>query len=103
MKLTPNQAVRTRLMEFKRDGGQWTVNGRTWEDVINSNFTQVVAHPALGDVEIWDLKNSSGGWFHPVHIHLVDFKILSRNGSRRVPTSRGPRTSPTWVRARRYG
>jgi len=91
MKLTPNQAVRTRLMEFKRDGGQWTVNGRTWEDVINSNFTQVVAHPALGDVEIWDLKNSSGGWFHPVHIHLVDFKILSRNGQPPRPYEQGPK------------
>jgi spore coat protein A, manganese oxidase len=31
-------------------------------------------------VQIWEIENSSGGWFHPTHIHLVDFKILSRNG-----------------------
>ena len=25
-------------------------------------------------------SNKSGGWHHPVHIHLIDFKILDRNG-----------------------
>ena len=33
-----------------------------------------------GDIEIWEWENSSGGWFHPLHIHLVDFKILRRSG-----------------------
>ena len=37
-------------------------------------------NPGAGDVEIWEIKNDSGGWFHPVHIHLIDFKILDRNG-----------------------
>ena len=23
------------------------------------------------------LENKSGGWFHPLHIHLVDFQIVS--------------------------
>jgi hypothetical protein len=80
MGLTEADAVRTRVMEFKRDGGQWTINGETWDDVINSGFTRVVANPGFGDVEIWELVNKSNGWFHPVHIHLVDFKILDRNG-----------------------
>ena len=39
-----------------------------------------VANPGLNYVEIWELSNPSGGWFHPVHIHLIDFKILYRNG-----------------------
>ena len=91
MKLQPSQAVRTRVMEFIRQNGQWTVNGQTWEDVINSGFTRVVAHPKLGDVEIWTLRNKSGGWFHPVHIHLVDFKILDRNGRPPHPHERGPK------------
>jgi FtsP/CotA-like multicopper oxidase with cupredoxin domain len=91
MRLTPAQAVTTRTMDFKRQGGEWTVNGQTWEDVINSGFTQVVASPKLGDVEIWELRNNSNGWFHPVHIHLVDFQILDRNGQPPRPYERGPK------------
>lgn len=101
MQLQPAQAKANRLLEFKREGGEWTVNGRTWADVENSGFTKVEGHPGLNDVEIWTLKNNSGGWFHPVHIHLVDFKILDRNGRPRCPTSGVPRTSRTSARARR--
>ena len=91
MRLAPSQAVTTRHMRFKREGGQWTIDGQTWEDVVNSGFTRVVANPKLGDVEIWELENSSNGWFHPVHIHLVDFQILDRNGGPPLPYERGPK------------
>ena len=80
MALTEADAVRTRKFEFVRKHEQWTINGHTWADVIASNFTLLEAHPGAGDVEIWEFKNDSGGWFHPVHIHLIDFKILDRNG-----------------------
>ena len=72
--------MQTRKFEFVRKHEQWTINGHTWADVIASNFTRVEAHPGANDVEIWEFKNDSGGWFHPVHVHLVDFKILDRNG-----------------------
>jgi FtsP/CotA-like multicopper oxidase with cupredoxin domain len=26
------------------------------------------------------LRNNSGGWQHPIHIHFEEFQILSRNG-----------------------
>jgi spore coat protein A len=91
MNLQPSQAKTTRLMDFKRQGGEWAVNGRTWEDVINSGFTLLEAHPALNDVEIWTFRNNSNGWFHPVHIHLVDFKVLDRNGQPPAPYERGPK------------
>jgi spore coat protein A, manganese oxidase len=91
MQLQESQARTARLMDFKRRGGEWTVNGLTWEDVIDSGFTDVVANPALDAVEIWELRNKSGGWFHPVHIHLVDFKILDRNGQPPHPYERGPK------------
>jgi FtsP/CotA-like multicopper oxidase with cupredoxin domain len=80
MGLTEADAVQTRKFEFVRKHGQWTINGHTWEDVIASNYTRVEAHPGADEVEIWEFKNDSGGWFHPVHVHLVDFKILDRNG-----------------------
>lgn len=75
------QGVKQRQFKFIRDGGRWTINGETWENVIESNYTHCMAEPGLGDIEIWELTNTSGGWFHPVHIHLVDFQVLTRNGS----------------------
>jgi FtsP/CotA-like multicopper oxidase with cupredoxin domain len=91
MLLQESQATATRHLDFVRKNGHWTVNGLTWDDVINSGFTDVVANPGLGDVEIWELQNKSGGWFHPIHIHLVDFKILDRDGAPPHPYERGPK------------
>jgi len=36
MDVDPAKATRRRTIEFKRDSDQWTINGRTWQDVINS-------------------------------------------------------------------
>ncbi len=76
MGLTASQAVRTRTWTFDHswDLG-WTINGKIWDK------NRVDARPALGDIEIWEFKNRSSRWFHPIHVHLVDFKILSRNGN----------------------
>ena len=63
----------------------------TWQGVVLSNYREVVANPAPGDVQVWEITNRSGGWFHPVHIHLVDFKILSRNGRPAFPYEQGPK------------
>ena len=72
-----------------RTNGMWTVNGKTWDDVVASDYKKVVANPKLDEVQVWELKNPSGGWFHPLHIHLIDFKILSRNGQAPKPYERG--------------
>jgi FtsP/CotA-like multicopper oxidase with cupredoxin domain len=91
MKLQPSQSVKTRKLAFERKRSNWTVNGQTWDDVVNSGYKKVVANPGLNDVEIWELENRSGGWFHPVHIHLVDFKILDRNGRPPLNYEKGPK------------
>jgi FtsP/CotA-like multicopper oxidase with cupredoxin domain len=75
------QGVTERQFKFIRSNGHWTINGETWENVVDSGYTHCMAEPELDSVEIWELTNTSGGWFHPVHIHLVDFQVLSRNGS----------------------
>ncbi|MGH2415556.1 MAG: multicopper oxidase family protein, partial [Microcystaceae cyanobacterium] len=67
-----DRAVETRTFRFGRSN-QWTINGRTW-----SPF-HVEASPGQCDIEIWNLVNM-GGWAHPVHIHLVDFRVIDRNG-----------------------
>ena len=91
MGLKESDAKTTRLMRFERKDGHWTVNGQTWEDVVNSDYQLTVANPGLGDVEIWELENPGGGWFHPVHIHLVDFKVLDRNGRPPEDWEKGPK------------
>lgn len=65
---------------FHRTNGEWRINGVGFADVEN----RVLANVPRGTVEIWELENSSGGWTHPIHIHLVDFKVLWRDGNRGV-------------------
>ena len=67
------------------------MNGQIWDDVVNSGFKLVLGNPGLGDVEIWELRNRSGGWFHPIHIHLIDFRILDRNGRPPLAHEIGPK------------
>lgn len=75
-----SRVVRRREFVYGRDNlqSQWTVNGRTW---ANGGLE---ANPRLGDVEIWKFVNGGGGWHHPIHVHLVDMLILSRNKQRVV-------------------
>ena len=67
------------------------MNGTTWVDVINTKYGAPLCSPAPGATEMWEIKNGSGGWFHPFHIHLVDFKILSRNGKPAFAWEQGPK------------
>ncbi len=86
-----SESVANRSFDLRRENGQWTVNGKTWEDVVDSGFTHVEADPEVHTTEIWTVSNLSGGWFHPFHIHLVDFRILDRNGQPPHPFERGPK------------
>ncbi|KAF2761281.1 Cupredoxin [Pseudovirgaria hyperparasitica] len=64
--------------KFHRSNGQWQINGVTFADPNN----RVLAKPQRGTTEIWELENSSGGWTHPIHIHLIDMKIMKRTGGK---------------------
>jgi FtsP/CotA-like multicopper oxidase with cupredoxin domain len=63
-----------RTFEFNRSNGGWTVNGQL------AQITTPTASPKMGSCEIWTIRNSSGSWSHPVHIHFEEFQILDRNG-----------------------
>lgn len=65
---------------FHRSNGEWQINGVGFTDVEN----RVLANVPRGTTEIWELENSSDGWTHPIHVHLVDFRVLSRTGNRAV-------------------
>jgi FtsP/CotA-like multicopper oxidase with cupredoxin domain len=91
MKLTPAMSTKTRKFRVKKDGPIWEIGDMTWDDVVASDFRATFANPEPNAVEIWEIENTSGGWFHPVHIHLVDFQVLSRNGLPPRPEERGPK------------
>jgi bilirubin oxidase len=78
----PVQANITKNFEFERVGGHWVINGVGWADIEH----RILTRPELGADEEWVLNNSVGDGnitgVHPVHIHLVDFQILSRSGGR---------------------
>jgi FtsP/CotA-like multicopper oxidase with cupredoxin domain len=91
MNLKASQAVAIRKLRLERVDNAWTINGHTWENVVASGFTFTEAKPRENTVEMWDIENKSGGWFHPLHIHLVDFQVLSRNRRPCLPHERGPK------------
>ena len=83
--------IKTVKLELHRSNSTWKVNDTTWDDIVKSNYQKVVANPEPDEVQIWEITNNSGGWFHPTHIHLVDFKILSRNGKAPFNYELGPK------------
>jgi FtsP/CotA-like multicopper oxidase with cupredoxin domain len=93
MSLRAGQSVKTRYFRAKRSDAtnMWTINDDSWQDVIASGYKRAVANPALNSVEIWQVENSSGGWFHPLHIHLVDFQVIGRNGRAPFAWELGPK------------
>src|SRR6266851_1011804 len=69
---TPTPAV-TRTFKFDRLNGMFSINGQFMDcDVVRFTVTQNTA-------ERWVLGNLSGNWQHPIHIHLEEHQILSRN------------------------
>ena len=93
MGLTETKGMKVRNIRVQRDDttNEWNLNGETWHNVVDSGYRSVLANPGLGDTEVWEIENKSGGWFHPVHIHLIDFKVLSRNGRAPFAWELGPK------------
>jgi FtsP/CotA-like multicopper oxidase with cupredoxin domain len=79
-----------RRFELARRGGMWTINGLRWDQ------NRVDAFPQLNSTEEWELVNGSGGWGHPMHIHLGRFKIVSIEGRARRPDETGWKDT-VWV------
>ncbi|WP_253905847.1 S-layer homology domain-containing protein, partial [Arthrobacter sp. H5] len=93
MAMKESDATKRRFFRLKRDDvtNMWSINDRTWADVIASNYREVIANPELNGTEIWEFDNRSGGWFHPLHIHLVDFKIIGGEDRADFAYERGPK------------
>jgi len=76
-RLQEGDSVMTRDLELKKSGldacgrSIWEINGLHWDDITEE--------PVLGTTEIWQFINDSGV-SHPMHMHLVFFQILDRDG-----------------------
>lgn len=57
-----------------RRKGAWQINKEFFDPALAN------ATPQLGTAERWILRNGSGGWWHPIHIHLESHQIQSVDG-----------------------
>lgn len=93
----PPQTSISKNFNFSRnpEDGTWVVNGVGWADVEN----RILTRPTLGEDEIWELHHNGENASHPVHIHLVDFQVLSRIGGRGVvlPYERAGMKDVVWM------
>ena len=74
--------VKMGMMGTARGGNGFTINNAFYDP---SRIDEVVR---LNDVEIWEFKNNSP-LAHPMHIHDIQFRILSRNGKAPALNERG--------------
>ncbi|KAK3997774.1 bilirubin oxidase [Cladorrhinum sp. PSN332] len=65
--------------KFRLTKGKWLINGVGFADAAN----RVLASVPKGTVQIWELENMSDSWSHPIHVHLVDFRVISRRKASR--------------------
>jgi FtsP/CotA-like multicopper oxidase with cupredoxin domain len=73
-----------RTFKFDRLNGQWSVNGQFMD------CTQFRFAVRQNSAEQWLLTNLTGDWTHPIHIHLEEHQILSRNRAKpTVPADLG--------------
>jgi blue copper oxidase len=82
-------SIRTRTfvlnMDHSATSGMHKINGKVY------NASRIDETVALGSTETWEFDNTSGDEPHPMHIHGVQFQVLSRTGGRNalLPHERG--------------
>jgi len=64
-------------------GGGMVINGRAFE------MDRIDERVSLGDTEIWEISGEMMS--HPIHIHGVQFEVLSRNGGKPIARDAGMR------------
>jgi spore coat protein A len=75
--LQESDAIMSRDFLLKKTGtdacgrSYWRINDKVWDDITE--------YPELGTTEIWRFINDSNV-SHPMHMHLVFFQILDRDG-----------------------
>jgi FtsP/CotA-like multicopper oxidase with cupredoxin domain len=69
----------TREFKFERKNGQWAINNKFFDHTCGPNVVRF--RMKKGFPEHFIFKNSSGGWQHPIHLHVEEFQTLTDNGN----------------------
>ena len=67
-------AARRRHFRFERRHGVWVINGE------GVDLEHPMARVVRDEPEIWTFSNHSGGWWHPIHVHVEFMHVLRRDG-----------------------
>ena len=78
--LDPIKASVTRSFRFTQGLGMWLINANYFDP------NRIDATPRLGATEIWEFTSDAN---HPIHMHLVNFQVLSRDGRAPDPEDAG--------------
>jgi FtsP/CotA-like multicopper oxidase with cupredoxin domain len=62
---------------------EWLINGLAFD------AAKPLISPKLGSGALWRIRNGGGGWVHPMHLHMEEHQVVSRNG-KKAPDSRHP-------------
>ena len=90
--ISADRAAHQRTFVFTRGNSpnsevEWSINGNRFDP------DSAIADISLGQVETWRLANHSfrerHNVIHPIHLHLVNFQILERNGKPAAPHETG--------------
>ncbi|MFT8313014.1 MAG: multicopper oxidase domain-containing protein [Clostridium sp.] len=85
-KLSQESVSATRKLDLQGMGNMVAINGKKFD------MNRTDARVKLNDTEIWEINNIEdmmGSMNHPLHIHGVQFQILSRNGKQPPESERG--------------
>jgi hypothetical protein len=75
-----SEIVNRRVFEMGRHNGMWMINQTHWD----ANLSNIPI--PLNTAEEWTLVNNSGGWWHPMHIHLESHQLITLEGRAPSPT-----------------
>ena len=77
--ILPSEISNRRTFEFGRGMGMWLINQTEFDS--QKSFAPM----PVGVAEEWTLVNGSGGWWHPIHVHLESHQLELLEGRKPSP------------------
>ncbi len=88
------------IFEVQRGGFggeiEWLINGMPFDptfpavSLMNPAGNSPLAQEVIGSSGVWEIRNASGGWVHPFHLHMEEHRVIMRNGNATVPSADHP-------------